>query len=78
MSFLDPQLCLLDSEALSKKQVIRAIANRFVETYGGSRSDLEEAFWYRERQQSTHLGDGICLRMPHLPRGSRQVWVWFD
>ena len=70
VSFLDPQLCLLDSEALSKKQVIRAIANRFVETYGGSRSDLEEAFWYRERQQSTHLGDGICL--PHATLAERE------
>lgn len=61
VSFLDPKLCQLDSNASSKKEVIRAIANRFVETHGGSRAELEEAFWYRERQQTTYLGGGIGL-----------------
>ena len=62
--FLETGVLAPDLDVSRKEDLFTAMASRFAELTGDDdASTIEEAFWARERQQNTAVGDGVAL--PH-------------
>ncbi|MFH1419422.1 MAG: phosphoenolpyruvate--protein phosphotransferase, partial [Planctomycetota bacterium] len=68
-SLLEPELITVDSDSISKEEVIKEIVDAF---HGAQRTDdplaVEEAVWAREEIHSTALGHGFAI--PHCKTDS--------
>lgn len=73
---LSPGAVVLDLKAGSKRQVLRALAERVAAAHGLEAAAVLEALLGREKLGTTGIGDGLAIPHAKLPELSRLVGVF--
>ncbi len=73
---LSPGAVVLDLKAGSKRQVLRALAERVAAAHGLETAAVLEALLGREKLGTTGIGDGLAIPHAKLPELSRLVGVF--
>jgi len=73
---LSPSAVVLDLKAGSKRQVLRALADRAAEAHGLDAAPVLDALLEREKLGTTGIGDGLAIPHAKLPGVNKLVGVF--